>query len=652
MLQRWCSLGVLAALTAMVSFPISAATVSDERSMPPAEVQRDKALVAERFFGTHDVAHRVSAAPWDASVVEASKAAASNASDRAKPLQIGFPRDIPTAARSLPLTSLPWQTLPDSSRVVRIEVLVADAAAFRVAYRIDGPAAGLQMRFAGAGRDEVYASDASSGAGLMWSPVLEGNSGTLELRLMPGIDAAQFGVTLETLSHLITSPSNLGQKDVRQIGRSGSCNIDIACVSNPSAALLNAAKATAKMVYTTDTGSTSACTGTLLNSTSGADYFFGAAHCISTQSSASTLNTYWFFDAISCDSTAIPPYQLVAGGATLLVTDVTMDVTLLQLRQAPPSGAVRAAWNATVIPTNTNIVGLHHPSGDLKKFSQGAMQGYAGGPAAYGNDARSQFGKDSFITVRWTDGTTEGGSSGSGAFTFNSAGYYELRGGLEGGAASCGTPTGIDRYSRMDLLFTKLAPYLQPSAVIPVSTSAQSSMVEFFNPQSDFYFISSRENEKSILDGIRDASANHLWFRTGYWFKTDPTPSSLTSSITRYFIPGAAKSGTRGSHFYTALNSDKSTISATGKERFAPCDSVPNGFFCNEGTDSYIASPIKTGNVSDCLPNEQKIYRVFRGAPRYVDDGNHRYVTNADIYNYMVGDLGWTGESVNFCAKP
>ena len=652
MLQRWCSLGVLAALTAMVSFPISAATVSDERSMPPAEVQRDKALVAERFFGTNDVAHRVSAAPWDASVVEASKAAASNASDRAKPLQIGFPRDIPAATRSLPLGSLPWQTLTDNSRVVRIEVLVADAAAFRVAYRIDGPAAGLQMRFAGAGRDEVYASDASSGAGLMWSPVLEGDSGTLELRLMPGIDAAQFGVTLETLSHLIASPSSLGQKDVRQIGRSGSCNIDIACVSNPTAALLNAAKATAKMVYTTDTGSTSACTGTLLNSTSGADYFFGAAHCISTQSSASTLNTYWFFDAVSCDSLAIPPYQLVTGGATLLLTDVTMDVTLLQLRQAPPSGAVRSAWNATVIPTNTNIIGLHHPSGDLKKFSQGAMQGYAGGPAAYGNDARSQFGKDSFITVRWTNGTTEGGSSGSGAFTFNSAGYYELRGGLEGGAASCGTPTGIDRYSRMDLLFTKLAPYLQPSAVIPVSTSAQSSMVEFFNPQSDFYFISSRENEKSLLDGIVDASANHLWFRTGYWFKTDPAPSSLTSSITRYFIPGAAKGGTRGSHFYTALNSDKSAISATGKERFAPCGSVPNGFFCNEGTDSYIASPIKTGNVSDCLPNEQKIYRVFRGAPRYVDDGNHRYVTNADIYNYMVGDLGWTGESVNFCAKP
>lgn len=656
MLRRLYLLGALAALTATVSLPISGATVANERSMPPAEVQRDKALVAERFFGSNEVAHRVSAAPWDASVVEASKAAASNLSDRAKPLQIGYPRDIPAAARSLPLASLLWQTLPDNSRVIRVEILAADAAAFRVAYRIDGPAAGLQVRFAGAGRDEVYASDAASGTGLMWSPVLEGDTGTLELRLMAGIDAAQFAVTLETLSHLIASPSNMGQKDIRQIGDSGSCNIDIACVSNPSTALLNAAKATAKMVFTTSAGSY-LCTGTLLNSTSGADFFYSAAHCISAQSAASTLNTYWFFDAVSCDSKAIPPYQLVTGGATLLVTDPTLDVTLLQLRQAPPSGAIRTAWNATVISTNTNLIGLHHPSGDLKKFSQGTMQGYAMGPAAYGSDARPQFGKDSFITVRWTNGTTEGGSSGSGVFTFNSAGYYELRGGLEGGGASCATPTGIDRYSRMDLLYTKLAPYLQPSAVIPATTSVQASMVEFFNPQADFYFISSRENEKSLLDGLVDGNSNHLWFRTSYWFKTDPVISGFTAPITRYFIPGAAKNGTRGTHFYTVLNSDRTLITNTGQERFASpsfgCSGVPNTFFCNEGTDSFIAPPLVSAGVNTCSASERKIYRTFRAdSARYFNDGNHRYVTDATMYDYMVNDLGWAAEGVAFCATP
>ena len=665
MLQRLYLIGALAALAATVMVSAKDATADASRSMPPAVVEGDKNAVVERFVGAGEIAHRVTAGAWSAPVMDAAKASASASGERSKPFQIGYPRAIAAELRTLPLTTLSWQALADGSQVVRVEIQASDAVAFRVGYRVTGPLSGLQLRVSGIGRDEVYAATPIANE-LSWSPVLEGDTGIFELRVMPGFSPEQFQVTLDQLSHLVVSPASLGQKEVSRIGKSGSCNIDVACVSTPSAALLNAAKSVAKMVFT-DSSGTYSCTGTLLNSTSGANYFYTAAHCISSQAAAATLSTYWFFDAVSCNSLAIPPYQLVNGGSDLLVTDLTLDVTLLQLRVAPPTGAIRSAWNAKVIPTTTNLIGLHHPSGDLKKFSQGNMQGYGQGPASYNGIARPQFSKDSFIKVQWAQGTTEKGSSGSGVFTFNpncsvssrtepdstfNAGCYELRGGLEGGAASCTEPTGVDRFSRMDLMYTKLAPYLQPSEVIPVSTPTQSSMVEFFNPQFDFYFISSRENEKTFLDSFTDNNANRIWFRTGYWFKTDPTPSSITSSITRYYIPGAAKGGSRGSHFYTAVNSDKSAISGTGKERFAPCDTVPNGFFCNEGTDSYIAQPIKTGNTVDCLSTEQKIYRVFRGAPRYVDDGNHRYVTNADIYNYMVGDLGWTGESINFCAKP
>ncbi len=657
MLQRLYLLGTgaLAAFAAVASLYTSAAAAAEVGRMGPSVVQGDKSRVTEHFFGASQDIHRVTASPWTAPAAGADKKAASEGGDQSKLLQVGYPRDIPANARSLPLTTLVWQPLADGSQVARVEILAPDAAAFRIGYRVDGPAVGVQVRFAGSGRDEVYAAPVTA-AESAWSPVLEGDMATLELRLLPGFDVARFAVTLDQLSHFIAAPASMGQKDIRHIGKAGACNIDVACVTNPSSALLDAAKAVAKMVFT-DGGTSYLCTGTLLNSTSGANYFYSAAHCVNSQTAASTVNTYWFFDALACDSLAIPPYQLVTGGATLLVTDSTLDVTLMQLRQSPPIGAVRAAWDATVIQTDTSLVGLHHPQGDLKKFSQGSMLGYVKGPSTYNSLPRPQFGKDSFISVKWVYGTTEEGSSGSGVFTYNpscggGAACYELRGGLEGGAASCANPTGADRFSRMDLLFTKLAPYLQPSAVIPVSTLAQSSMVEFFNPQSDFYFISSRENEKGLLDGQLDGSGNHLWFRTGYWFKTDPTPSSQTSSITRYYVPGAAKGGTRGSHFYTASNSDKSLISATGKERFAPCTTVPNGFFCNEGTDSYIALPIKTANVAECLPGEKSISRVFRGPPRYIDDANHRYTTDADTYDYMVRDLGWIGDGVNFCAKP
>jgi len=627
---------------------VIAAAPDEGRSAPQAVVQSAKVGPAERFLATTGTVYRVEASAWSRDAATRQKAAQSSGdAEKRKPLQVGFPREIPTAAQVLPLSSLDWQTLADGSKVAKMAVVASDAAGMRVGYRVDGPAAGLDVRFAGSARDEVYLADAT-GAETLWSPVLEGDTAAMELHLKRGFDVSQYGMRLESISHLPYVGADLGHKDIRDIGDSGSCNIDIACVSNPSQALLDAAKATAKMVFT-DAGSTYLCTGTLLNSSSGGFFFYGAAHCIDTQAAASTLNTYWFFDAVACNSTAIPPYQLVTGGATLLVTDPTMDVTLMQLRQSPPNGAIRAAWNASVIPTGATVVGIHHPSGDLKKFSQGTMQGYAKGPAAYGGVPRFQAGKDSFITIQWFNGTTEGGSSGSGVFTFNSNGYYELRGGLEGGAASCSNLSGIDRFSRMDLVFTKLAPYLQPTAVIPTSTSAVGTMVEYFHPQAIYYFMTSRENEKAALDSARDANSNPIFYRTGYWFKVDPFSSSTTSSITRYQIPGAAQGATRPTHFYTALNADKTAITATGKERFATnCTGVPNTYFCNEGIDSYIALPVGTGTSATCFAGETPIYRVFRTA---FDDANHRYLTNAGMYQYMVNDQGWSGESINFCAK-
>ena len=32
--------------------------------------------------------------------------------------------------------------------------------------------------------------------------------------------------------------------------------------------------------------------------------------------------------------------------------------------------------------------------------------------------------------------------------------------------------------------------------------------------------------------------------------------------------------------------------------------------------------------------------------------GSLRYLTNTSMYIYMVNGLGWTAESINFCAKP
>ena len=159
---------------------------------------------------------------------------------------------------------------------------------------------------------------------------------------------------------------------------------------------------------------------------------------------------------------------------------------------------------------------------------------------------------DSFITVRWDNGTTEGGSSGSGVFHNANGAYHELRGGTEGGAASCSNLSGIDRFSRMDLLFTRTGAVSRASPVIiPTTTVGPASMVEFFNPQFNFYFISSIERKTVLWTALLDRSAIHCGIAPDTGSRPiRHRPARLRPSPATSFRRG--ENGTRGSHFYTA----------------------------------------------------------------------------------------------------
>ena len=81
------------------------------------------------------------------------------------------------------------------------------------------------------------------------------------------------------------------------------------------------------------------------------------------------------------------------------------------------------------------------------------MQGFS----SYSSSTNTALG--SHIRVGWTEGTTEGGSSGSGLFNANG----ELVGTLHGGGASCTTSTSPDWYGRFEQAYTaQLQPWLTP----------------------------------------------------------------------------------------------------------------------------------------------------------------------------------------------
>ena len=87
----------------------------------------------------------------------------------------------------------------------------------------------------------------------------------------------------------------------------------------------------------TSEGSTGFCTGTLLNPSDGSftPYFLSAAHCISTQSAASSLSTYWFYEKTGCGTGGVNTSAVqVPGGATLLYANVANDFSFMQIGRA------------------------------------------------------------------------------------------------------------------------------------------------------------------------------------------------------------------------------------------------------------------------------------------------------------------------------
>jgi hypothetical protein len=387
-----------------------------------------------------------------------------NAMPGIKALQIGIGRSVPAGAAS-ESSRLGWQAVAGGV-AAQWRVSSPGARALRVGLAIESLPAGGEIRLADAGGSgSVFgpfgAADIPAGERLWWSPVVEGDTAIVEI-YAPGESVPVSGLAIVQVSHLFASPVDARIDEFAKIGESGTCEVDLICRSATDAALASVGKAVARMVFTLSGGGSALCTGTLLNPADGSftPYFYSAAHCFSEQGIASTLATFWFYDATACRSGVPNPATVqLNGGATLLFANTATDVLFLRLNAAPPTGAVFAGWDAATLSPGTALTAVHHPAGDVKKVSLGDFAGFT----AYGGGAGS-----SHIDVTWRStatGVTEGGSSGSGVFSLGS-GSYLLRGGLHGGPSSC-SATGAslrDYYSRFDLAYPSLAAYLSPSS--------------------------------------------------------------------------------------------------------------------------------------------------------------------------------------------
>ena len=251
------------------------------------------------------------AAPATALRLEAVEAAQidaikhANALTPLKRLQIGIGRDIGDQAEASG-ASLRW-TPAAGGFVAHWQVTSAEARALRIGLTAANMAPGLEIRFAGSARTTVYgpftAADVKPGSGVYWSPVLEGETATVEVFAPFGAATSEASLAIAQVSHLFASPTDANVES--QLKASGFCEVDIICRSATDAALASVGRAVARMTFSDgSSGGQFLCTGTPLNPASGplTPYFYSANHCIHTQASANTLTTHWFYDATACGS--------------------------------------------------------------------------------------------------------------------------------------------------------------------------------------------------------------------------------------------------------------------------------------------------------------------------------------------------------------
>jgi hypothetical protein len=336
-----------------------------------------------------------------------------------------------------------WSDLADGSRLWRVEIHVAGATDLRLAFSRFALPAGATLHVIGA--DGYYqgpytAADAPDGT--FHSSVVPGDRATIELRVPQGDEPAPAAFELTSIGAGFRDLFRR-EKAIEDTGpgTSGACNVDVVCpLGQPYRDPIRAA---AYYEFTDDDDhATYLCSGTLLADVphDRKPYFLTAAHCLSSASEAASVVVYWNYQSIVCGA-LIPPqggfFDDDQHGATLRASRADADFALVELTGAPdPSWNVYfAGWDASgAEPSGT--IGLHHPSGDVKKITAGPAPGTMDNCIGTGGSSTDTH----WEAGPYAQGTTEGGSSGSGLFASSATGGGRARlliGTLSGGFAAC-----------------------------------------------------------------------------------------------------------------------------------------------------------------------------------------------------------------------
>lgn len=571
-IKRWA--GALTAVTALLagcgggeSSEVATTAKTDtitavEGRMLPETAVQDVSPVKSRSATTAPKAARVSLGELSMAKVEMSAPGT--------PRLVGQARDVQATKSAAAMQSLwQWKSTAVGGKVAAISFNAEGAYGLRLGVLVKQlPGSATVRVYTQSAPDKVFqisgqailqliernqvAGDQSDAARTWWTPDTGEGEATLEVELPPGVAASALDIAVPQLSHIFenlslpTAQEYKEQVEAAKINESDTCNLDANCYSENA----QERNAVARMLFTKDGGSY-LCTGTLMNDTQNSfkPYFLTANHCISTQTVASSLETRWFYRSPSCNSGTLQSSTVrKTGGAQLLYASGTTDTAFMLLNDTPPGGALFAGWSANTVAAGTSVVGLHHPSGDLLKISFGAVNSQANCQPTTGSGFQCSGTSGNYYRVSWSQGTTEGGSSGSALFQ---GGY--VVGTLYGGSATCTNRSAYDYYGRFDVAYNAaIKAWLNPAST---SAPARSAVYRFYNATTGAHFYTASAAERDFV--IR------TYPQFGYEniaFYAYPDASSGKDPVFRFYNP------TSGAHFYSGSVAERDFVIANFPE--------------------------------------------------------------------------------------
>lgn len=295
-----------------------------------------------------------------------------------------------------PANSGTWEQAADGSWIWRLRIVAKEAVHINLGFRRFALPPGAQLELFNPEGTSVagpYTARDMLPHGQLWTSIVEGEQMLVQLTVPAG---GQSQVVLD-LMRVAQGYRGFGYKS--KICKSGSCNMDVACLSDGDP-WNNPRRSVGAMTR----GGTDTCTGSLVNNTANDRrmLFATATHCGITSATVASLLVYWKYEFASCrvpgssasGAAAGPKPSTTSAGVTFLANTNNpfagsdpatsrSDWTLVELATPPAGNTFDLYWSGfnrspppitCAAPADTSsttglCASIHHPGVDEKRIT-------------------------------------------------------------------------------------------------------------------------------------------------------------------------------------------------------------------------------------------------------------------------------------------